>query len=151
MVATLINFADLLLGGLLAGALFCAWLMLQPAGLDAATYIIQQQNAIRALNQAMPVLGGLTIVATLAAAFAARDDRTRVLLLLAAAGCLVLAGLVTRFLNQPINAIVMTWDANAPPADWTQLRDEWWRWHLVRVICAVSALSLMIAATLRQA
>jgi len=31
--------------------------------------------------------------------------------------------------HQTINASVMTWQANAPPANWTRLRDEWWRWH----------------------
>jgi hypothetical protein len=151
MIATVIDFANLLLAALLAGAMFGAWLMLQPAGLDALTYIVQQQNGIRALNSVMPALGGLTIVLTLAAASLARDDRIRLILLIAAAACLLAAGLITRFLNQPINAIVMTWAADAAPAEWTQLRDEWWRWHLVRLGFALIALSLTIAAALRRA
>jgi uncharacterized membrane protein len=86
----------------------------------------------------------------MAAAFASRDDRTRVLLLLAAGAGLMAAGLITRFLNQPINATVMTWAAAAPPANWTELRDQWWHWHLVRLGLALTALSLIIAAALRR-
>ncbi len=44
---------------------------MSPAGLDAATYVIAQQNGIRGLNHIMPLLGATTILLTLAAAFAA--------------------------------------------------------------------------------
>ncbi len=150
MIAIAIEFAGLLMAALLAGAMFGASLMLQPAGLDAAIYVILQQNGIRALNAVMPALGGITILTTLAAAFTGRDDRTRFILLIAAVSCLVAAGLITRFLNQPINAAVMSWTASAPPAEWTQFRDEWWRWHLVRLGFALTALSLIITAALRR-
>ena len=150
MTALIIDFADLLLAGLLAGAIFGAFLLLSPAGLEAATYVVQQQTGIRALNRIMPVLGGATILLTLAAAFAASGNPLRMGLLFAAAAGLILTGLVTRFLNQPINATVMTWDANSPPAEWTTLRDAWWRWHLVRVVLSLAAFSLVIAATLRR-
>lgn len=151
MTATVIDFTDLLLAALLAGTVFGAWLMMQPGGLDAATYVIQQQNGIRTLNNVMPALGALTILMTLAAAFLARDDRARLILLIAAAVCFLAAGLITRFCNQPINAVVMTWTANSPPATWTQLRDEWWRWHVARLVLSLIALSLTIAAALRRA
>ncbi len=151
MLANMIDFADLLFAGLLAGAMFAVFLMMRPAGLDAATYVLQQQNAVRAFNNIMPLLGGLAVVLTLAAALAAGENRARTVLLVAAALCLIAAGLITRFLNQPINAVVMTWSAQAPPADWTMLRDEWWRWHLVRLACALTALALVIAAALRRA
>ena len=148
MIAAIVDFADLLFCGLLVGAIFGVWLMLQPAGLDASTYVALQQNAVRALNNAMPALGGLTILATVAAAYVAREDRARLLMLVLAAVCLAAAGLVTRFLNQPINATVMTWSAVAPPADWTLLRDRWWHWHVVRLTSAVTAFCLIIAAAL---
>jgi hypothetical protein len=151
MTALIIDFANLLLAGLLTGAIFAAALILSPAGLDAATYVIAQQNGIRALNTIMPLLGGLTIVLTLAAAFAASSNPLRMVLLFAAAAGLIVVGLVTRFLNQPINAIVATWGAGAPPAEWTTLRDAWWRWHLVRVVLSLVSFSLIIAAALRRA
>ena len=151
MTATAIDFANLMLAALLAGAVFGAWLMMQPGGLDAATYVMQHQNGVRTLNGVMPPLGALTIGVTLAAAFLARDDRARLILLVAAAVCFLVVGLITRFCNQPINAIVMTWASDSPPAIWTQLRDEWWRWHSIRLVFSLIALSLTIAATLRRA
>ena len=150
MTYLIIDFADLLLAGLLTGAIFGAFLIMGPAGLDATTYVIQQQNGIRALNGIMPLLGALTIIFTLAAAFAASGDPLRMNLLFAAAAALIVVGLFTRFLNQPINAVVMTWNANSPPADWTALRDAWWRWHLVRLVLGLASFSLIIAAALRR-
>ena len=150
MTYLIIDFADLLLAGLLTGAIFGAFLIMSPAGLDATTYVIQQQNGIRALNGIMPLLGALTIILTLAAAFAASGDPLRMNLLFAAAAALIVVGLFTRFLNQPINAVVMTWNANSPPADWTALRDAWWRWHLVRLVLGLASFSLIIAAALRR-
>jgi len=99
----------------------------------------------------MPVLGGVTALLTITAAVLARDDRTRLTLLVAAAACLVAAGLIIRFLNQSINAIVMTWPADAPPASWMQLRDDWWRWHVLRMAFGIGGLCLLIAATLKRA
>jgi uncharacterized membrane protein len=150
MLRTIVDFFSLLLGSLVAGTMFGIWLGYNPAELAAATYVAQQQQAIRALNVTMPVLGGVMILLTIIAAMLARDDRTRLALLMAAALCFLAAGLITRFLNQPINAIVMTWSVDAPPANWVQLRDDWWRWHVVRLVAGLGGLCLLIAAALRR-
>ncbi|MDP1649559.1 MAG: DUF1772 domain-containing protein [Rubrivivax sp.] len=151
MLTSTIDFANLLLGALVAGTMFGIWLGYNPAGLSAGVYVSQQQHAIGALNVVMPVLGGLSIVLTLVAAAFAASDRTRLILLLSAAGCFIAAGLITRLLNQPINAIVMTWSADAPPTDWMQLRDDWWRWHVMRTVAGIGGLSLLIIAALKRA
>src|SRR5262249_32148694 len=72
-----------------------------------------------------------TIFVTLIAAVLGRDDRIRLGLLVSAVVCFVVAGMTTRFLNQPINRVVIQWTAEAPPVEWMGLRDEWWRWHLL--------------------
>ena len=148
MSAAIIDFLDLVLCGLLVGAMWGAWLMLRPARLDAPTYVLVQQNAIRALNDILPALGALTILITLAASLA-REDRTRRIILIVAGASLAAAGIITRFSNQPINAIVMTWASDSPPADWTLLRDRWWYWHVVRLAFALTAFFLIIGAVLR--
>ena len=149
MFPLLISFASLLLASLLVGALFGVWLFLNPAGLDANSYVAVQQQAIRTMNRVMPALGAVTILLTITAAALGRGDNARFGLLAAAVACFISIGLITRFLNQPINAIVMAWGAGSPPADWTGLRDAWWRWHQVRVITGLVALSLLIVAMLR--
>jgi hypothetical protein len=106
-----------------------------PAGLSPASYIEQQQHGIRALNTLMPVLGAVCIVLTIVLAVLAKEDLRIRYLLAAAAACLVVAGVVTRFGNQPINSVVMTWTPLAAPPNWTELRDgggngiscgRWW-------------------------
>jgi len=148
VTATIIRFIDLLLVALLAGTTFGIWLGFDPAGLSAAAYVEQQQHAIRALNSLLPAAGALCIVLTLVLAMAAkRSPRTRYLLLASTAG-MVVAAVVTRFGNQPINAQVITWAVQAPPANWAELRDWWWQWHTVRTVAMVAALAMLILATI---
>ncbi|WP_328517531.1 hypothetical protein [Devosia rhodophyticola] len=61
---------------------------------------------------------------------------------------MVAAGWVTRQFNQPINAHVMDWTAQAMPSDWQVIRDSWWHWHLVRLGIGAAAQILLIMAIL---
>lgn len=147
----MLAFANLLLAALLVGALFGVWLIFKPAGLDAGAYTALHQHGVHALNVIMPVLGAITALLTIVAAALARHDPTRLALLAGAAAGFVIAGLVTRFLNQPINAVMMASSVAAPPPDWMALRDAWWRWHNVRVVTGIAGLCLLIVASLRPA
>ena len=146
MLKPLIGFANVILVALVAGTVFGIWLGYDPAGLSSTTYVEQQQHAIEALNVTMPVLGAIAIVLTLVSIGLNRARPRTLVLLLGVVACLVTAGLVTRFGNQPINAIVMTWNAAAPPGDWTHFRDRWWQWHIVRALAMVGALALIVVA-----
>jgi uncharacterized membrane protein len=148
MVVRSIRFASLFLTSLLVGAMFGIWLGFDPSALTATAYVEMQQNAIRALNTSFPALGLVCILLTAALAALTRNDRRGRYLLVAAVICLATAGLVTRFGNQPINAVVMTWSAEAPAANWTQLRDTWWHWHILRTVAGVGALALALLAAL---
>lgn len=150
MVGSVFDFASLALAALLVGAMFAVCLLFNPAGLDAATYVAHQQWGVRTLHPGLPLLGIGTVLAIVGAGFQSRGDRTHLALLLCAAGLFVAAGLVTRLLNFPINAVMMTWSPQAPPADWVQLRDAWWRWHILRFAAGVAGLALLILATLRD-
>ena len=150
MTPTIIRFIDLLLVALVAGTTFGIWVGYDPAGLSAATYLEQQQHAIRALNSLMPALGAICVVLTLALAVMAKRSPGARYLTVAALLCLVAAGVVTRFGNQPINVQVMTWTAQTLPPNWMQFRDWWWQWHVIRTVAAVSALCLLIMATLTR-
>ena len=150
MFTGVVDFISLLFASLVVGSMFGLWLGLNPTELPAAVYVAQHQQLVRGLNVALPVIGAVAIVFTLAAAFLARHQPPRLALLLLTAACLITAGLVTRFLNQPINVIVMTWSADSLPANWAQLRDDWWRWHVVRAVAGLVGLCLLITATLRR-
>lgn len=150
LVSALIDFADLLLAALLVGSIFGVWLSHNPAGLDAATYIPQQQNCVRSMRVTMPRLGALTVLATVLAAVLAHEDHIRLVTLAIAAACFVATGLITRFVSQPINTAVLTWSKDAPPANWTELRNSWWHWHVVRLRLGLVALCLVITAALER-
>jgi uncharacterized membrane protein len=142
------RFALLLLLSLLVGTMFGIWVGYNPASLAATSYVEQQQNAIRAFNTLLPVIGAVCILLTAGLAYRAGTDARMRYLHVAAALCMVVAAVVTRFGNQPINAVVMTWSAQAPAANWTQLRDTWWQWHIVRSVAGIAALALTLLAVL---
>lgn len=146
MAIQFLRFANVLLTGLVAGTVFGIWLGYNPSDLSPAGYVEQQQSAIRALNVTMPVLGAICIVLTIAHALLVRSNRKAFYVLSLGAVFLIVAGLVTRFGNQPINAVVMTWSASAPPSGWVEARDQWWTWHVVRTVAAVGGFTCVAAA-----
>ncbi len=150
MTAAILRFIVLLLTALLVGTMFGIWVHFQPASLSPGAYVEQQQQSIRALNTLMPLFGAVGISLVLALAVVERRQRATWLLLVGAALCLLASGLITRFLNQPINSLVMTWSSDAPPANWTEFRDQWWQWHTLRTFTGVAGLSLLIMATTRR-
>ncbi len=60
---------------------------------------------------------------------------------------MIIAAMVTRFGNQPLNGIVMQWNG-MPPAGWEGLRDRWWGLHQARLAAGVVAVVLLIMAVL---
>jgi uncharacterized membrane protein len=148
MAANIIRFALVVLLALLVGTMFGIWIGFNPASLSALAYVEQQQNTIRSLNTLLPAMGAVCILLTVVLAFLSKGDSRSRHLLVAAAVLMIGAALVTRFANQPINAVVMTWSAHAPAANWAQLRDEWWQWHIVRSLAGIAALALTVVAVL---
>ena len=148
MTTIIMRFALLVLLALLVGAMFGILAGFNPASLSASAYVEQQQNAIRSLNTLLPAIGAACIVLTIGLAVRAQGDTRSRALLIVAGLLLITAALVTRFANQPINAIVMSWTAQSPPPNWAQLRDEWWHWHIVRTYAGIAALVLHVFVAL---
>lgn len=147
---TLVGFLNLLLAALVAGTMFGIWLGFDPRSLSASTYVEHQQNTILALNILMPLLGLFTILLTLLSAFLQRVNKVNMFILLVAAGLFIISGLITRFGNQPINSMMMNWDVNNPPANWTQLRNQWWSLHTLRTLTGSIGLCLIILASIKR-
>ena len=52
---------------------------------------------------------------------------------------MIIAGLATWFgMQSLINGEVMKWNIQTPPAHSTALRDQWWRWHVVRTLAGIA-------------
>jgi uncharacterized membrane protein len=61
---------------------------------------------------------------------------------------LLLALLVSLAVNGPINVEQLSWNMQAPPADWARIRDRWQIAHAVRTLAIVIALGYLSAAVL---
>jgi len=138
------------MAGLLAGTIFGIWIGYNPKNLSAPAYVELQQMAIRSLNTLMPLLGLITIILTITSALLQKENQTVLITLLIAAVLLIAAGLVTRFGNQPINKIVMTWDKTSVPGNWTGLRDKWWSFHIIRAVVSILAFCLIMWSNMRK-
>src|SRR5687767_4055404 len=134
---------NVVLALILVSTMVVSCFALNPSGIPGSAYVERWQEMIRTLNTPMPILGAVTILLSFVGAFVRRANRAMAVSLAAAALLLVGSGVITRFCNQPINATVMTWISNAPPADWWSLRDQWWRCHLIRTVLAIIALVLL--------
>ena len=138
------------MAGLIAGTIFGIWIGYNPKSLSAPAYVESQQMAIRSLNTLMPLLGLITIILTITSALLQKENQTVLITLLIAAVLLIAAGLVTRFGNQPINKIVMTWDKTSVPGNWTGLRDKWWSFHIIRSVATILAFCLIMWSNMRK-
>lgn len=77
------------------------------------------------------------------AAFLQKINKTVFISLLIAAILLIACILITRFGNKPIDDLVITWTKDTLPNNWTELRDKWWSFHILRTIAELLALSLI--------
>jgi hypothetical protein len=144
MTILIIRFFNILMAGLITGAMFGILVGYNPHNLSSQTYVEQQQSVIKALNNLMPLLGLVTIILTIISAILQKGNQTILITLLTAAVLLVVSGLVTRFGNQPINSIVMTWNKAQVPDNWVYLRNKWWSFHIIRTSVAFLAFCLIV-------
>jgi uncharacterized membrane protein len=142
----LCQFLAALVFALVAGSVFGIWRGYDPTVLTPAAFVEMHQGAVRGLNVLLPALGFASIALTLMLVWSARGKRHVFWLYLSALLFMAAAGVTTRFFNQPINALVMEWSADALPADWNDLRARWWSWHLWRTGFSLCALTLLLAA-----
>lgn len=151
MITRIIRFCNIVMVALVAGTIFGIWIGFNPKDLSAPTFIEQQQNTILALNTLMPILGFITILLTIISAFLLRKkDKIAFTVLLIASLFLIVSGLITKFGNQPINSIVMSWNMNIPPDNWIELRNQWWIFHEIRTLTAFIGLCLIIWTNIRK-
>lgn len=140
----------ILLSGIVAGAIVGTWLGEASFGSSAEQWTAYHQAVTSAYTRAVPPVGGLALVAALAAlAGSWRQPGTR-WLVLAAVACLLIGLLVTLAVHFPINADIATWQVQAPPADWQQVRDRWLSAHALRSVLAIAGFAVLVVSYRRQ-
>lgn len=137
---------SLLLLSLVAGSMFGIWRGFDFAQYSPATYLEVHQGSVRGLNLLLPALAIATLLLVIALAISARGIPAALWLYVGAALLIAAGGLITRFINQPINDQIMAWSASALPAGWEIIRDSWRTAHLARLGASFAAEILLIFA-----
>jgi uncharacterized membrane protein len=149
-VVMVIQFLAALLFSMVAGSVFGIWRGYDPTTYAAATFLEMHQGAVRGLNALLPGLAIVSILLTLILAWLARRKGLSFWFYLAALALMIGGGVVTRLFNQPINTQVMNWTLDSLPANWAELREIWWKWHIVRTGFSVLGMALLIAAIIND-
>jgi hypothetical protein len=150
MATPIIRFVNIILAALLAGTSFGMWIGFNPLNLSPSTYIEQQQNTIRSLNVLMIALVMSAAVITIISAFLQKRNKPVFVMLLIAALFFIACAFISRFGNQPINKMIMTWSPDSLPNNWSVLRDKWWSFHIMRTIAELIALSLVTWCSIKR-
>jgi hypothetical protein len=145
-LSTVLQSLALILVSLVVGSMFGIWRGYVLADYSPSAFLEVHQGAVRGLNTLMPGLALAALVAIAVLAYLAHGRQPAFGLYLAVIALVIVGGLITRFLNQPINAQVMTWDAGGLPTNWQDLRDSWWTWHIARLATTFCGEVLLIAA-----
>jgi uncharacterized membrane protein len=142
-MAELLGVTVLLGSGLVAGVLFAVALSVVPAmaAMTAERYVYAHQMLGRNWDPTMPAIVLSTTIGDLVLA-TVLGGWPRKVLFGAAALLLLAVSYVSHFRNVPINRRVKAFNPERLPADWSDPRPQWRRWHLTRTILAVVALVL---------
>ncbi len=139
----------IVLTGVLAGAVLGTWLTEASLGGSSELWVAYHQAVTPAYTNAVPPVGALGLIAAVLALAASWRSWPGRGLVLAAVACLVIGLLVTVVVHFPINAEIATWEPEAAPADWSQLRDQWLMAHAVRTVAAFAGFVLLVVGHAR--
>jgi uncharacterized membrane protein len=139
--------ASVLFAGLLAGEEFVIRYGVRGplASLDDRPHILLRQALIRPLRVLVPCIYLATLISATAAT-ALDGIGSGLALRCFGLGALLVWIAVTLGGTVPINAAVLDWDANAPPANWRAWVDRWEQLNTVRTWAAVIAFALLLTA-----
>jgi hypothetical protein len=150
MIISVIRFLNIIVAALLAGISVGIWIGFNPFGLSPSTYIEQQQNTIRSLNVLMILLVVFATFITIISALLQKGNKQDLIVLLIASLFFISCILISRFGNQPINKIILTWTTDSLPANLSEIREKWWSFHIMRTISELIALFLVTWISIKK-
>ncbi|MFD3456143.1 anthrone oxygenase family protein [Streptomyces sp. NPDC058691] len=133
--------------GLYAGGVFFTVIAPSVARLPGPAYVPYWKALNADYGRAMPPFL-LTCLALLIATCALSYRQGPLVFCLSLAAAVLVLGTIVLTVTQmePLNRLVDGWSSDAPPADFTAVRDRWLTLHTVRTVLAVLAfVSLLIA------
>lgn len=108
----------------------------------------------RTLYEFYGKIGGIfeigAVVAALVLAYLVRDRRPALPATLLGAAFMVAAHAAYWIWVAPMNALMLSWPVDGPPADWMRARDQWEYTHLARFFLQLFALAAIEVSILRE-
>jgi uncharacterized membrane protein len=147
----LASVAALLSSGLLAGAFAYGFFAVVPTFYEVPleVHLTYRDALMRHNGIYMQIAMAGSILTPLWWAFAIDRSMSSRWLAISASSLAAISFLVTRFGNVPINRLIKTWSAAAPPADYQHLLHRWMIFNGIRTVAALSGFAcVVIAATL---
>lgn len=151
MTLKFIRFVNIILAALLAGTSFGIWVGVNPDNYSPATYLEQQQQLVLSLNTLLVSLVITATIVTIISAFLQRENKTTFVTLIIASAFFAACIFISRFGNLPIQTEMLNWKIDTLPDNWTSLRNEWWRLHIIRTVAELFALALVAWSTSKTA
>ena len=145
-ITSALQLTSIMLLSLILGTVFGIWRGYDATAYAPATFVEMHQGAVRGLNVILPLFGLVTLLITASLGVLSRDRPGVLWLYGLAFVAIAIAGLVTRFGNQPINEQVMGWTVTNFPADWMAIRDRWTSLNAVRVVSSFAGELLLVSA-----
>ena len=145
------KFTNILLYGFLAGNFASVSIGQVPFQntLDAHDYVLVKHGTELSFGPVIPPFMVVADILPLAQLVLIDSwKNTSFVLTVSAHILMVAATIVTLVVNLPINAQAAQWDANNPPANWMQARDQWNAGQTARTILTLPAFAAMAAAAL---
>jgi uncharacterized membrane protein len=140
----------LLFAALATGGLMVNWIGLGRAmsRLSVSAYVEFHQHTNRTFDPYMPivVIGALAGGTALVVMYGVRSIPGQ----LAAAGavCYALVIIIAITTNVSINQQITSWSIQNPPREWAQMRARWIRFHVIRTLVSVPALTTYLLAVM---
>jgi len=137
---------------LVAGVFWGTWFSLSRSmsALTASTFLEVGHTMIDNLGGPMAVLMPATLASAGPVLFVLYRLRRRASfsLVLAGAGLLLVALLITLRVNVPIDDAIARWTVDTLPSDWTEIRDRWEAYHAARTFLSLAGFGCTLAAGL---
>ncbi len=148
-LSTLAGSVQILCLGLISG-IFIADLATATArmSLEPTAFVQLQQGVHITYSRMMPPLVIGAIAAGIVWLVLLRKQWSSAIFVFAAIAlaCALVAFIVTITINFPLNDLLMTWNAAAPPANVMELWNRWHQAHIVRTVLYIIAFASAVAA-----
>jgi uncharacterized membrane protein len=151
MTLKILELVSIVLSAVVGGMYWGPWLALTKSMKtfkpDVFLAIVDRLNRNMAgLMTALTPIALLSIVPVLFISFGRQP--TTFYLNLAGFILFVVALLVTVIIEVPIVKQIATWTVGTLPDNWTQLRDRWGLFHIIRVVTGIVGLALLVAGAI---